>query len=97
MSDLEQLAIERFKAASDMSLTNYGMPLVITDSGGKDSSVCKELALRSGIPFEIQHNHTTADAPETVRFVRSEARRFEELAIAPKTRGQEEKVGTGLN
>ena len=81
MSDLEQLAIERLKAASDMSLTNYGLPLVITDSGGKDSSVCKELALRSGIPFEIQHNHTTADAPETVRFVRSEARRFEELGI----------------
>lgn len=81
MSDLEQLAIERLKAASDMSLRNYGLPLVITDSGGKDSSVCKELALRSGIPFEIQHNHTTADAPETVRFIRSEARRFEELGI----------------
>lgn len=81
MSDLEQLAIERLKIASEMSLRNYGLPLVITDSGGKDSSVCKELALRSGIPFEIQHNHTTADAPETVRFVRSEARRFEELGI----------------
>lgn len=81
MSDLEQLAIERLKAASEMSLSHYGLPLVITDSGGKDSSVCKELALRSGIPFEIQHNHTTADAPETVRFVRSEAQRFEELGI----------------
>lgn len=64
-----------------MSLQHYGLPLVVTDSGGKDSSVCKELALRAGIPFEIQHNHTTADAPETVRFVRSEAKRFEELGI----------------
>lgn len=81
MADLEQLAIERLKAASEMSLTYYGQPLVITDSGGKDSSVCKELALRSGIPFEIMHNHTTADAPETVRFVRSEAKRFEDLGI----------------
>lgn len=81
MSDLEQLAIERLKAASEMSLSHYGLPLVITDSGGKDSSCCKELALRSGIPFEIQHNHTTADAPDTVRFVRSEAKRFEELGI----------------
>ena len=81
MSDLEQLAIERLKAASEMSLQAYGLPLVITDSGGKDSSVCKELALRAGIPFEIMHNHTTADAPETVRFVRSEAKRFEELGI----------------
>ena len=81
MSDLEHIAIERLQAASEMSLHAYGMPLVITDSGGKDSSVCKELALRAGIPFEIMHNHTTADAPETVRFVRSEAKRFEELGI----------------
>lgn len=81
MNDLEQVAIERLKAASEMSLANYGMPLVITDSGGKDSAVCKDLALRAGIPFEIMHNHTTADAPETVRFVRSEAKRFEDLGI----------------
>ena len=81
MSDLEKFAIERLKAASEMSLSHYGQPLVITDSGGKDSSVCKELALRSGIPFEIIHNHTTADAPETVRFIRQEAKRFEDLGI----------------
>lgn len=81
MSDLEHIAIERLKTASEMSLQAYGQPLVITDSGGKDSSVCKELALRAGIPFEIMHNHTTADAPETVYFVRSEAKRFEELGI----------------
>lgn len=81
MSDIEHIAIERLQTASKMSLTYYGLPLVITDSGGKDSSVCKELALRAGIPFEIQHNHTTADAPETVRFIRSEAKRFEELGI----------------
>ena len=81
MSELEQITIERLKAASEMSLQAYGLPLVITDSGGKDSSVIKEFALRSGIPFEIMHNHTTADAPETVRFVRSEAKRFEDLGI----------------
>ena len=81
MSDLEHIAIERLKTASEMSLQYYGLPLVITDSGGKDSQVCKELALRAGIPFEIMHNHTTADAPETVRFVRSEAKRFEDLGI----------------
>ena len=81
MSDLEQISIERLKAASEMSLLHYGQPLVITDSGGKDSSVCKELAIRAGIPFEVMHNHTTADAPETVRFVRQEAKRFEDLGI----------------
>jgi phosphoadenosine phosphosulfate reductase len=81
MSDIEKIAIERLKAASEMSLQYYGQPLVITDSGGKDSQVCKELALRAGIPFEIIHNHTTADAPETVRYVRQEAKRFEDLGI----------------
>lgn len=79
--DLEQTAIERLRVASEMSLTHYKMPLIITDSGGKDSQVVKELALRSGIPFEIQHSHTTADAPETVRYIRQEAKRFEELGI----------------
>lgn len=78
MNDLEQMAIERLKAASDMSLMAYQQPLVICVSGGKDSGVITELAVRSGIPCEFQHNHTTADAPETVRFVRSEFRRLEE-------------------
>lgn len=81
MNDLEQLGIERFKTASEMSLSYYGQPLVITDSGGKDSAVIKELARRAGIPFEVMHNHTTADAPETVRFIRSEAKRFEDMGI----------------
>lgn len=81
MNDLEQMSIERLRVASEISLQVYGLPLVITDSGGKDSSVCKELALRSGIPFEVMHNHTTADAPETVRFIRNEAKRFENLGI----------------
>ena len=77
MDDLEKMAIERLKAASDMSLMAYKQPLVICISGGKDSSVITELAVRSGIPCEFQHNHTTADAPETVRFVRSEFKRLE--------------------
>jgi len=33
--------------------------------------------IRAGIPFEVMHNHTTADAPETVYFVRDEFRRLE--------------------
>lgn len=81
MTDKEHLAISRLQAASEMSLHRYKQPLVVTTSGGKDSSVCVELAIRAGIPFEVQHNHTTADAPETVRFVRSEFKRLEELGI----------------
>ena len=79
--DPEKRAIERLKIASELSLEHYGTPLVVTTSGGKDSSVCVELALRGGIPFEVQHNHTTADAPETVRFVRQEFARLENLGV----------------
>lgn len=81
MSDLEQKAIERLKMASELSLRLYQQPLLITDSGGKDSAVCKALAARAGIPYEVLHNHTTADAPETVYFVRSEAKRLEAAGI----------------
>lgn len=79
--DKEQTAIERIRSASEMSLAFYGKPLVVTTSGGKDSSVCVELARRAGIPFEVRHSHTTADAPETVRFVRSDMDRLHGMGI----------------
>ncbi len=68
--DLEQKSIERLKMASEMSLRYYGQPLLVTYSGGKDSDVSLELTIRSGIPFEVQNSHTTADAPETVRHIK---------------------------
>lgn len=77
MSDLEQTAIERLRAASDMSLRLFEKPLVITYSGGKDSDVLLHLAEASGIPFEGLHSLTTADAPETVRHVYDTFRRLE--------------------
>ena len=64
-----------------MSLAYYKQPLIVTTSGGKDSSVCVSLAQAAGIPFEVMHNHTTADAPETVYFVREEFKRLEEKGI----------------
>ena len=75
--DLEQTAIERLKMASDMSLRLYKQPLVVTYSGGKDSDVLLHLAEASGIPFEVLHSLTTADAPETVWHVRDTFRRLE--------------------
>ena len=77
--DKEKIAIERLKAASEMSLAYYKQPLVVCLSVGKDSAVIQELALRADIPVEFMHNHTTADAPETVYFIRSEFKRLEEL------------------
>lgn len=81
MADKEQLAIARIREASRMSERFYKKPLLITTSGGKDSSVCLALAGRAGIRYEVMHNHTTADAPETVRFVRSEFQRLEAKGI----------------
>lgn len=74
---LEQTAIERLRMASDMSLRIYKQPLVITYSGGKDSDVLLHLAGAAGIPYEVLHSLTTADAPETVRHVLDTFRRLE--------------------
>lgn len=79
--DLEHKAIERLKAASDMSLRLYKQPLVITYSGGKDSDVLLALAERSGIPFEVLHSLTTADAPETVHHVLDTFKRLDEKGV----------------
>lgn len=79
--DLEKTAIERLKAASDMSLRLYKQPLVITYSGGKDSDVLLHLAEASGIQFEVLHSLTTADAPQTVYHVRDTFHRLENKGI----------------
>ena len=55
----------------------------VTDSGGKDSAVCREIVRRAGIPFEIHHNLTTADAPQTIYYVRRDIFRRLELEGLP--------------
>lgn len=75
--DLEQKSIERIKLASEMSLHHYGLPLVCTYSGGKDSDVMLELFKRSGAPFEVHHSLTTADAPQTIYHIRDVFRELE--------------------
>lgn len=79
--DLEKTAILRLQEAAKMSEAYYDAPLLLTDSGGKDSSVVKALAERAGIKYEVSHSHTTADAPETVMFVRAEFKRLEEKGV----------------
>lgn len=79
--DLEQSAFEALRFASAQSLKLYEQPLMITYSGGKDSDVLLRLAENSGIPFEVRHSLTTADAPETVYHVRDTFRRMEEKGV----------------
>lgn len=75
--DLEQKAFERLRLGELMSKQYYNKPLIICYSGGKDSDVIIQLAINSGIDFEVLHNHTTADAPETVRHIRDTFKRLE--------------------
>lgn len=79
--DLEKISIERLREGAMMSERYYQKPLLICYSGGKDSEIIVDLALKSGIKFEIQHSHTTADAPETVYHIRNRFRELEEKGI----------------
>lgn len=79
MSDKVDIAVKRLREAAEMSQALHGKPLLVTYSGGKDSDTVLRLAQIAKIPFEVQHSHTTADAPETVYHVRD---KFRELELA---------------
>ena len=63
---IEDKAILRLQEAAQMSQQIYEKPLMLTYSGGKDSDVILDLAIKAGIPFEAAHSLTTVDMPETV-------------------------------
>lgn len=48
-----------------------GDPYYLCYSGGKDSDCIRILAQLANVPHEIWNNHTTVDAPETVRYIRT--------------------------
>ncbi|GHV20633.1 hypothetical protein FACS189425_11220 [Clostridia bacterium] len=64
-------ALERIKFANEMRERLFTEPFYVAYSGGKDSDCIRILFELSGAPFELWHNHTTVDAPETVHYVRS--------------------------
>lgn len=68
--DKLDMAIERLKMADKMAKDMYQKPLNICYSGGKDSQVLLDVALKAGIEFTVSHNLTTVDAPETIRTIR---------------------------
>lgn len=81
MTDKEKIAIERIKLASQISLHQYGEPLICAYSGGKDSDVMLSLFQRADIPFEVQNSHTTVDAPPTVYHIRKVFKELEGKGI----------------
>lgn len=62
----EQRAIQYLKTFEPKS-----EPYYLCYSGGKDSDCIRILAELAGVKHDIVHNHTTVDAPETVRYIRS--------------------------
>lgn len=79
--DKVSVAIERIKEGAMMSEIYYRKPLLICYSGGKDSDVILEIAKLSGCSFEVQHSLTTADSPETVRYVKEKFKKLEQEGI----------------
>lgn len=65
-AEKEKTAIERLKAFEPQS-----EPYYLCYSGGKDSDCIRILASLAGVKHDIVNNHTTVDAPETVRYIRS--------------------------
>lgn len=61
----EKRAIEYLKSFQPES-----EPYYLCYSGGKDSDCIRILASLAGVKHDIVHNHTTVDAPETVRYAR---------------------------
>lgn len=80
--DKRDAAIERLKLGASLSQSMYGKPLLLCYSGGKDSQVLLRLAVESGIDFEVQHSHTTVDAPETVLTVRETFRKLDDIGVS---------------
>lgn len=62
----EKRAIEYLKAFEPKD-----EPYYLCYSGGKDSDTIRILASLAGVKHDIENNHTTVDAPETVRYIRS--------------------------
>ena len=80
--DKEQIAIARIREFESQALrmdAKHGY--YVCDSGGKDSLVITHLAYMADVKMDIHHNHTTADHPETVRYVRRMARYWQERGI----------------
>lgn len=68
LKELEEKAIARLRAFEPRK---DDLPYYIAYSGGKDSDTVRILAELSGVRYELHHNLTTVDAPETVYYVRS--------------------------
>lgn len=92
MIDKEKIkhTIDVIRLAAKMSRQYYEAPLIVTYSGGKDSDVLADIAIKSGAEVEFLNSHTTVDAPETVYHIRKKFRNFEERGYKTKIKMPDE-------
>jgi phosphoadenosine phosphosulfate reductase len=77
IADLEAKAIELLKMYEPIALQRCDKGYIVGYSGGKDSDALVELFYKSGVKHHIIHNHTTADAPQTVYYIRQMFDKFQ--------------------
>jgi phosphoadenosine phosphosulfate reductase len=74
--DKTSIAIERIKTMAPIAENIYGEYTVMV-SGGKDSTVITDLAIRAGVKCKFETSWTGIEYPETVYFLRREKFRIE--------------------
>jgi phosphoadenosine phosphosulfate reductase len=79
--DKTAVAIERIKTMAPIAERIFGEYTVMV-SGGKDSSVITDLAVRSGVKCRFEVSWTGIEYPQTVYFLRREKRRVESLGYS---------------
>jgi phosphoadenosine phosphosulfate reductase len=79
--DKTAAAIERIKTMSPIAVRLQGGYTVMA-SGGKDSSVITDLAIRSGCEIKFETSWTGIEYPETVYFLRRERERLRSMGYS---------------
>lgn len=69
--DKVKIAIDRIKMFDPITTGLMDEAYYVAYSGGKDSDAIRILCELSGVKFDLVHNLTTVDAPETVSYIRS--------------------------
>ena len=69
--DKVQQAITRIKTYDPLATGLFDTPYYVAYSGGKDSDALRILFELSGVRYELYHNLTTVDAPETMQYIRT--------------------------
>ena len=72
MTDLNskvEITLNRIKMFDPLQFSEN--PYYVAYSGGKDSDVIRILTNLANVKYDLVHNHTTVDAPETVYYIRT--------------------------